>query len=105
MTSYKRIAICGFNLESNRFAPTCSRNDFEENMYLVGDRISQEARTHNSSIHLGIKGFYSWMDRVSKSCGGWSDKPTLLLGSTPAGPVQEHFFKEFVNIVFKGKFL
>jgi microcystin degradation protein MlrC len=93
----KRIAFCGFNLESNRFAPSCSRVDFEENMYFRGAEITRQARMEAPAIHLGVKGFYGVMDEAFGGLDGWIDAPALLVGSTPAGPVEEVFFKEFLE--------
>ena len=96
MADPKRIAICGFNLESNRFAPTCSRVDFEENMYFRGAEITHQARLDAPSLHLGVKGFYRVMDEAFGGSDGWVDVPALVVGSTPAGPVEEGFFKEYL---------
>ncbi len=93
----KRIAICGFNLESNRFAPTCARRDFEESMYLRGDEISVEARAEYPRLHLGVSGFYQVMDDRFGGAKGWSPVPAVLVGSTPAGAVEESFFLEFLE--------
>jgi microcystin degradation protein MlrC len=93
----KRIAICGFNLESNRFAPGCARVDFEENMYFRGEEITRQARLEAPAIHIGVKGFYGVMDEAFGGPEGWIDAPALLVGSTPAGPVEEGFFKEFLE--------
>ena len=71
MGKKRRIAICGFNLESNRFAPTCARGDFRENMYFVGNEISTEARKDSPAIHLGVKGFYNEMDKIFGDADGW----------------------------------
>ena len=94
--SKKRIAICGFNLESNRFAPTCSRPDFEENMWFKGADIDRQARAEHPSIHLGICGFYDIMDEKFGGPAGWEPVPALVIGSCPAGPVEEAFFNEFL---------
>jgi len=94
--SKKRIAICGFNLESNRFAPTCSRPDFEEHMYFRGAEIDLQARAEYPSIHVGICGFYDVMDETFGGPTGWESVPALVIGSCPAGPVEEGFFKEFL---------
>ena len=88
----QRIAICGFNLESNRFAPTCTRRDFEESMYLRGDEISAEARAEYPRLHLGVSGFYQVMDDRFGGAKGWWPVPTGLVGSTPAGAVEESLF-------------
>ena len=97
MGKKRRIAICGFNLESNRFAPPCARGDFRENMYFVGNEISTEARKDSPAIHLGVKGFYNEMDKIFGDADGWVALPTMVIGSCPAGPVQEHFFDEFLE--------
>ena len=94
--SKKRIAICGFNLESNRFAPSCSRPDFEENMWFKGADIDRQARAEHPSIHLGICGFYDIMDEKFGGPAGWEPVPALVIGSCPAGPVEEAFFNEFL---------
>ena len=95
MISKRRIAICGFNLESNRFSPTCGRADFEENMFFQGAEITEQARLETPSIHLGVKGFYATMDKTF-GVDGWQDAPAILIGSTPAGPVEEAFFTDFL---------
>lgn len=92
----KRIAICGFNLESNRFAPPCGRRDFEENMYFRGAEIDAQARAQHPSIHLGVCGFYAVMDQAFGGAEGWQSAPALLIGSTPAGAVEEAFFEEYL---------
>ncbi|MED5390974.1 MAG: M81 family metallopeptidase [Pseudomonadota bacterium] len=93
----KRIAICGFNLESNRFASSCNRKDFEEHMYFQGEDISCQARSDRPSIHLGVCGFYKVMDDTYGGSSGWEACPAVLIGSTPAGPVEKSFFDEFLS--------
>ena len=63
MVGKKRVAICGFNLESNRFAPLCNEADFKESMYFAASDISTEARAEHTKIHLGVKGFFDTMDK------------------------------------------
>ena len=93
----KKVAICGFNLESNRFAPSCKRKDFEEHMYFRGEEISRQARIDRPSIHLGVCGFYKVMDDAFGGSSGWEACPAVLIGSTPAGPVEKSFFDEFLS--------
>lgn len=97
MAGRKRIAICGFNLESNRFAPGCSRGDFEENMYFRGEEITEQARADYPSIHLGVCGFYKTMDAAYGGADGWEAAPAILIGSTPAGPVEAEFYDSFLD--------
>ena len=93
----KKIAICGFNLESNRFATPCDRQDFEEEMYLQGDEISQQARHKTPSIHFGVCGFYKVMDEAFGGPDNWIARPSVLISSQPAGAVKEDFFNEFLD--------
>ena len=97
MVGKRRIAICGFNLESNRFAPTCNETDFKESMYFSGPDISKEARAEYPKIHLGVKGFFDVMDKKFDGEKGWDDEPILVIGSSPAGPVEENFFNKFLE--------
>ena len=97
MKKKPKIAICGFNLESNRFAPTCAESDFRENMFFVGREISDEARKDSPAIHLGVKGFYNEMNKLFGHDDDWIDVPTMVIGSCPAGPVEEEFFNEFLE--------
>ena len=93
----KKIAICGFNLESNRFASPCDRQDFEESMYLRGDEITQQARHKHPSIHLSVCGFYKVMDETFGGPDNWIARPSVLISSQPAGAVKEDFFNEFLE--------
>ena len=57
MIKQPKIAICGSNLESNRFAPTCAEGDFRGNMFFASREISDKARKGSLEIHIGVKGF------------------------------------------------
>ena len=50
-----RIAVLGFDLESNRFAPTTVRADFERHGYFVGPAIDRAARAEPAGIHGCIR--------------------------------------------------
>ena len=97
MVGKKRVAICGFNLESNRFAPLCNEADFKESMYFAASDISIEARAEHTKIHLGVKGFFDTMDKKFGGEKGWEDEPMRVIGSQPAGPVDEIFFNRFLD--------
>ena len=66
-------------------------------MYLRGDEISVEARAEYPRLHLGVSGFYRVMDDRFNGAKGWCPVPTVLVGSTPAGAVEESFFLEFLE--------
>ena len=88
----KRIAILGFSLESNSFAPPCGRADFEQRGYYRGEEITRQARSEHPALYAGICGFYAAMD-AAHGRDGWEPVPIVHASSQPAGPVEEQFFK------------
>lgn len=94
-----RIAVLGFDLEANRFAPPSERWAFEEKAFYRGDAISEAARAAEPSIHGCLVGFYAEMDRA---CPGWQPMPVLFTGATPGGPVDQAFFDGFLEEVRSG---
>ena len=91
----KRIAILGFSLESNAFAPPCKRWDFEQRGYYRGAEITELARQEPSPLYNGIRGFYAVMDETYGR-DGWEPVPITHAASQPAGPVEEAFFNELL---------
>lgn len=91
----KRIAILGFALESNAFAPPCKRWDFEQRGYYRGAEITELARKEPSPLYNGIRGFYAVMDG-KYGAQGWEPVPVTHASSQPAGPVEEGFFNELL---------
>jgi len=87
-----RIAILGFDLESNRFAPVATRADFEARWFFAGAEIDAAARATNPVIHGGICGFYAAMDGTAV----WTPVPIVFAGSVPTGPVEREFFEELL---------
>lgn len=96
-----RIAICGFSLESHRWAKSCSRKDFEDYAWWTGDSITKDARAEFPSISRGVVGFYNAMDK-EYGVSGWQDMPISIISTCPAGPVEEIFFKEHLVEVAQG---
>lgn len=93
----RRIAVLGFSLESNRFAPVCGREDFMRRGYFKGAEITEQARAENPYIDNSICGFYAAMDRAFGSANKWEPVPILFAASFPAGAVDESFFKELLR--------
>ena len=93
----KRIAVLGFSLESNRFAPPCGEADFRERSFLVGEEICLDARAEYPAHDLSLTGFYADMDAASGGPDGWQAVPIRFIASMPAGPVEESFFKDFLE--------
>lgn len=93
-----RIAILGFSIECNAFAPPATRADFESAVWLERDAIIADARCA-TPIALGeVPGFVAAMDAT----GPWQPVPILLAMAEPNGPVEEDAFAEMMRIWRKG---
>ena len=84
-----RVAILGFHLESNAFAPVSTEAHFRSLCYIEGDHITREARRSVSSLPAEMPGFYRDMD----AAGAWSPLPIIVTACEPGGPVDEAFFQ------------
>lgn len=85
-----RVAVLGFHLESNAFAPVSTEDHFRSLCYVVGEEISREARKAPSSLPAEVPAFYAEMDRL----GPWTPLPILVTACEPGGPVDEGFFRK-----------
>jgi len=93
-----RIAILGFAIECNRFAPVTTAQDFEHDVDIRGNRIVAEARSGASITLPDLPGFFAEMDRT----GPWTPVPLRVSLAQPGGPVEERFFKTFVAEIESG---
>jgi microcystin degradation protein MlrC len=84
-----RIAILGFHLESNAFAPVSEERHFRSLCYVEGEAISSGARQAVSALPAEIPGFYREMDAL----GSWTAVPVIVTAAEPGGPVDERFFQ------------
>lgn len=87
-----RIAILGFSLESNGFAPVARRRDFEENYLLAGEALASDLRSPDPHASGTLVGFREAMD----ASGAWEMAPIVVAASTPNGPVDQAFFDELL---------
>ena len=88
-----RIAILGFSIECNKFAPAATKQHFTERTYLEGDDIITEARATNPRMLPETPGFVAAMDRS----GPWQPIGIALAMSEPNGPVEHGFFVELLE--------
>lgn len=84
-----RVAILGFHLESNAFAPVSEERHFRSLCYLEGEDIAREARKTAPAMPAEVPGFYREMDAL----GGWQAVPIIVTACEPGGPVEERFFQ------------
>ncbi|WP_343079590.1 M81 family metallopeptidase [Ostreiculturibacter nitratireducens] len=84
-----RVAILGLMLESNRFAPVITEEDFLNRVYLAGDEILEDLRGMDPKLPTEIRGFAAEMDAK----GNWVPVP-ILVGLVEAGGPLDHSFFE-----------
>jgi microcystin degradation protein MlrC len=88
-----RIAVLGFSIECNKFAPPATKAHFEARTYLEGDAILEEARRPTPTMLPETPGFVAAMDKA----GPWTPIGIVLAMSEPNGPVEHGFFEEVVD--------
>jgi microcystin degradation protein MlrC len=93
-----RIAVLGFALESNRFAPPVDRRDFEQIGYFAGSDILTEARKAHPRIAANVTSFIETMD----ASGPWEPVPLVVTSAGAAGPVDHGFFTELMTLMREG---
>jgi len=87
-----RIALLGFSIECNRFAPAAGLRDFETRCLLRGDAIVADARAAAPAALGEMPGFVTTMDAT----GAWQPCPILLAMAEPNGPVEQPVFDAFM---------
>lgn len=88
MSKPPRIALCGFAIECNRFAPVTTAADFASDTDMRGDDILREARAEAPGMLPDLPGFVSVMDAT----GPWTPVPLRVAQAQPGGPVDQTFF-------------
>lgn len=93
MPGARRIAVLGFHLESNAFAPPSSEAAFRALCHVEGEAIAIEARRTPSMLPAEIPAFFRRMDAL----GAWTPVPILVTAAEPGGPVDAGFFNEVLE--------
>ena len=93
--SLPRVALLGFSIECNKFAPVATKAHFTARTYLAGDAIVEEARAPNPRMLAETPGFVAAMD-VS---GPWVPVGIALAMTEPNGPVEHGFFLELLDTI------
>jgi len=84
----RRVAICGFFLECNRWSPVTTAQDFQSALDLAGDTLAAELRREPPRLLGETVGFVAEMDRL----GPWEPVPLRLAAAWPGGPVDAAYF-------------
>ncbi|HEX3993026.1 MAG TPA: M81 family metallopeptidase, partial [Acetobacteraceae bacterium] len=82
------VALLGFSIECNRFAPIAFETDFRARTLLGGETMLANARSPAPMMLGEMPGFVADMD----AAGPWQPKPGLLAMAEPNGPVSQEFF-------------
>jgi len=90
MTNRKRVALMGFMLESNTFAPVSDESAFRSLCYMSGDEILDDIAKANASLPVEIPSFVDAMDRAEIP---WQAMPIVVTAAEPGGPVDQDFFE------------
>src|SRR5712691_11879673 len=90
-----RIAILGFSIECNKFAPPATKAHFLADTYLEGEDIVSEARAPTPTMLPETPGFVAAMD----AAGPWQPIGIALAMSEPNGPVEHAFFTELLDTI------
>ncbi|MEQ8506125.1 MAG: M81 family metallopeptidase [Rhodospirillales bacterium] len=93
----KRIAILGFLLESNAFAPATTEADYKRRCLLAGDDIIAELAKPNPCLPSEVNAFCQQMEKLRPD--SWELVPILVGDAEPGGPVEKQFFDRFVSEV------
>ena len=84
-----RVALLGFHLESNAFAPVSEERHFRSLCYFEGEDIVREARKEAPALPAEMPGFFREMDALGK----WTPIPVIVTACEPGGPVDDGFFQ------------
>ena len=88
----RRIALLGFSIECNRFAPPATLRDFEARCLLRGQSMVDDARAAAPAALGEMPGFVNAMD----AAGAWQPEPVMLAMAEPNGPVDNTVFQAFM---------
>src|SRR5690242_10700852 len=93
--SSPRVALLGFSIECNKFAPPATKAHFLARTYLEGDAIVSQARSPNPTMLPETPGFVAAMD----ASGPWTPVGIALAMTEPNGPVEHAFFVELLDTI------
>ena len=88
-----RVALLGFSIECNRFAPMATQVHFQDRTLLRGPAMVDNARTPNPMMLGEMPGFVAAMD----AAGPWEPVPSVLAMTEPNGPVEHAFFTQLMR--------
>jgi hypothetical protein len=94
-SSPPRVALLGFSIECNNFAPVATKAHFLARTYLKDDAIIEDARSPTPHMLPETPGFIEAMD----ASGAWTPVGIALAMTEPNGPVEHAFFVELLATI------
>jgi microcystin degradation protein MlrC len=89
------VALLGFSIECNKFAPVATKAHFTARAYLEDDAIVADARAPAPVMLPETPGFVAAMD----ASGPWTPVGIALAMTEPNGPVEHGFFVELLDTI------
>ncbi len=96
--SAPRVALLGFSIECNAFAPVATKAHFTSRCWLEGADVVTDARSAAPRALAEMPGFVADMD----AAGPWRPVPVLLAMAEPNGPVDAALFAGMMAIWRRG---
>jgi microcystin degradation protein MlrC len=93
VSAVPRVAVLGFSIECNRFAPMATELDFQTRTLIGGAALLAEARSPAPRMLGELPGFLAAMD----ASGPWEAVPSVLAMAEPNGPVEQAFFDRLMQ--------
>jgi microcystin degradation protein MlrC len=93
--SSPRVALLGFSIECNKFAPVATKAHFLARTYLEGVAILEDARSPTPCMLPETPGLVAAMD----ASGTWTPVGIVLAMTEPNGPVEHAFFVELLATI------
>ena len=93
-----RIALLGFSIECNRFAPPATQRDFDTRCWVAGQDVVRDARSASPKALGEMPGFVADMD----AAGPWEPRGILLAMAEPNGPVEHGVFLRMMALWREG---
>lgn len=88
-----RVAITGFFLECNRWAPVITQAMFQQSFDLAGEALGAQLRANPPRLLPDSIGFVAGMDRA----GPWEAVPIRIAGAQPGGPADHAYFESLLD--------
>ena len=92
-TPAPRIALIGFQLETNGFAPIATEDEFRAKVYLAGAALTEDLGSAAPRASATTSGFAAAMDAT----GPWQPVPIVETACNPSGPVDQAFFDRLLG--------